>query len=50
MERGKEMKITVVGFLAIVGTAVLIGLLAYQLGTDLDKRRRKSDEQPNGTV
>jgi len=40
------MKITVVGFLVVVGALVLLGLIAYQVGADIDKNRRVNSEQP----
>lgn len=46
VERGQEMKITVVGFLVVVGALVLLGLIAYQVGADIDKNRRVNSEQP----
>jgi hypothetical protein len=41
------MKITVVGFLTIAAVVVLLGLIAYQIGTDIEKNKRRSDERPN---
>lgn len=47
VERGEEMKITVVGFLAVVGTIVLVAVLAYRLSTELGQSHGKSDGQQN---
>ena len=41
------MKITVVGFVALVG-AVLLVALVYQAGLEIDKNGRAKNEQPNG--
>jgi hypothetical protein len=41
------MKITVMGFLTLVSAIVLLTVIAYQVGTEIDKRGRKSNEQPN---
>jgi hypothetical protein len=49
MERGEEMKITVVGALTVVAIVVLLGLLAYQVAAEIEKNRRNNNEQPNGS-
>lgn len=43
------MKITAVGFLTLVVAAMVLGLVIYEVGSDLDKNRRKSNEQSNGS-
>jgi hypothetical protein len=43
------MKITVVGFLTIAAVVVLLGLIAYQIGPDIEKNKRRSDERPNSS-
>ena len=49
MERGSEMKITVIGALTVVVLMVLLALLADRLATELDRNRQKNDEQPKGS-
>ena len=44
------MKITVVGFITVVALVVVLGLLAYQVGTEIDKSRQNNNGQPNGSV
>ncbi len=41
------MKITVVGFLAIVGTVTLVAVMVYLLANEPAQNDRKSDGPPN---
>ena len=48
MERGSEMKITVLGALTVVAMLVLVGWLAYQVAAEIEKNRQNNNEQSNG--
>jgi len=39
------MRITVVGVLIVIGTVVLLALIADRVGRDLDRSKGKRDEQ-----
>lgn len=41
------MKITVVGFLAIVGTVALVAVIVYLLANEPARSDRRSDGPPN---
>ena len=43
------MKITVLGYLIVIGTISLLALLGYRLGQELDKRSGNDNELPNNT-
>jgi len=43
--RGQAMRITVVGVLIVIGTVVLLALIADRVGRDLDRSKGKRDEQ-----
>ncbi len=41
------MKITVVGFLAVVGAIVLVAVIVHRLAGELEQRNRNSDGHAN---
>lgn len=44
------MKITFIGMVALVVAMLLLGLVVYQVSSEIDKNGRSNDEQPNGLV
>lgn len=50
VERGAEVKITFIGMVALVVAMLLLGLVVYQVSSEIDKNGRSNDEQPNGLV
>lgn len=44
------MRITLMGVLVVVGTAVLVVILLDRVKRDLDRKKGKSDGQPNNNV
>lgn len=43
------MRITILGYLIVIGTISLLALITYGLGKELDKRTGNDNELPNDT-